>query len=134
MEGRLEELDRLLTPEYNPDFWSDSVRTEAGALLDALQEGEWDHLLEMWHAKAASWCVRLAEASLLSDKPRVIRLLVALLKRPEAEVGAAVAAMLLEKDYQWSPDESLLADLERHLDQCGGEQQPIQRLMSRLPA
>ncbi|KAA3659662.1 MAG: hypothetical protein DWQ04_21640 [Chloroflexi bacterium] len=134
MEDKLEKLNQVLTPDYNSDFWSDQVKSEAGILLDTLQEDDWTHLLNTWQSKPAAWCIRLVEASLLSEKPRIIRLLVALLKRPEAQVGAAVAAMLLEKDYQWSPEESLLSDLERHLTLASQNKDSIQRLMSRLPA
>lgn len=135
MENDFKKLIDLLEPDYNPDFWNDEIISDAGMLLDRLQEEEWTRLLGTWKRKPTGWCVRLVEASLLSEKSRVIGLLVSMLKRPEAEVGAAAAAMLLEKNYQWSPEESLLPDLKRHLEHASDLQAgPLRRLLSRLPA
>ena len=134
MDSKFEQLVSILEPDYNPDYWEDVVKVDAGVLLDTLQDDEWERLLNTWQSKPATWCVHLVEASLLSDKPRVMPLLVAMLKRPEGKVGGAVATMLLEKGYQWSPEESLVADLQRHLQLVSGlDAQAIQRLLLWLP-
>jgi hypothetical protein len=79
--------------------------------------------------------VRFADASLLSEKPRMIPLLIQILRSPEPAVGAAIATTLLEKNYTWHPEVSLRADLQRHLATATPtESRPLQTLLARLPA
>lgn len=135
MEHDLDSLLKILEPDYNPDYWSDVIRPQAASLLDGLSADEWDRLLDVWRSKPSSWSIRLVDASLLSEKPRATAFLVTMLKHPSADVGAAAAEMLLEKNYQWTPTESLLSDLNRHLGHATDAQaEPIRRLLSRLPA
>lgn len=121
--------------DYSPDFWYDQAKGEVGALLDQLDDAQWARLAAMAPAHSPAWRIHLVEASLHTEQPRAVRLLVKLLAAPEPEVGVAVAEMLLEKNYRWTPAESLLADLHRHLQAAAPDARaPIQRLLDRLPA
>jgi hypothetical protein len=129
-----EELARSLDNEYGPDYWSDYVKLRVGEQLDALGDEDWSRLEKGWRGQSAGWRVRLAEASTLSDKPRVVGLLVGLLESPEPEVGSAAAEALLEKDYTWSPEAPIGGHLRRHLGNASPEQRaPIERLLSHIP-
>lgn len=131
----VERLVQDLGKDYAPDYWYDHAIVEAGKVIDELDDVQWLRLEEVWREQPANWQIHLVEASHRSEKPRVVRLLVKMLASPDARVGAAVAEMLLEKNYRWSPQESLLADLERHLQLASPEGQvPLRRLLSRLPA
>lgn len=135
MTEPFESLASLLDPDYNPDYWSDVVKSQAAALLRGFDDEDWHRLADACRIKPPSWCRRLAEASYSSGKPQAAALLIEMLKRPEAEVGSSAAAMLLEMDYQWSPHQFLVADLRRHLENASErEAPPISRLLSRLPA
>jgi len=130
-EKLVEELDH----DYNPDYWSDHIKLRVGEQVDELSDEHWSRLETIWQNQSVGWRIRLAEASFLSEKPRTIDLLIEMLKSPEPEVGCAVAETLLEKNYQWSPEVSLLADLERHLHRAAPQARgSIERLIARLPA
>lgn len=125
----------VLGYDYSPDFWYDQAKGEVGALLDQLDDAQWAQLAALAPDQPAAWRIHLVEACLHTEQPRAVRLLVELLAAPEPEVGAAVAEMLLEKNYRWTPAESLLADLHRHLRNAPPDARaPIQRLIDRLPA
>ena len=128
-------LLEALEPDYNPDYWSDVVMHSVGTQLGALDQEGWSRLMQEWKPRPVAWRLRLAGALVLVEDPRAMDLLVAMLGAAEPAVGSAVAEALLEKGYRWSPEVSLLADLERHLGQAAPhEQEPIRRLMARLPA
>ena len=128
-------LVESLNHDYNPDYWSDHIKLRIGEQLDELGDEDWSRLETTWRNQSVGWRIRLAEASFLSENPRAINLLIEMLKSPEPEVGCVVAETLLEKNYQWSPEVSLLSDLERHLNRAALQDQvPIKRLISRLPA
>lgn len=130
-----ETLIKCLGNDYNPDYWSDHEKLRIGKQLDALGTEDWSRLEKRLQALPVRSRIRLAETSVLSERSRVIDLLVAMLRSPEPEVGRAVAESLLEKNYQWSPEVSLLADLHRHFDNAAPEgRAPIERLLARLPA
>lgn len=130
----LHKLMPILEADYNPDYWSDNVKTEAGSMIDRLSENEWDALTESWQNQTPTWRRNFAEASFLSDKPRVISLLVCMLRSPEAEVGAAIAKTLVEKQYFWEPDVDLVGDLKRHLESASElDAIDLQALLNRLP-
>lgn len=131
----LAQLTDLLSSDYNPDYWSDHVKIEAGQLIDRLDARAWSQLEKIYPAQTAGWRVRFADASLLSEKPRMIPLLIQMLRSPEPAVGAAIAATLLEKNYVWDPGVSLHADLRRHLATANTtESQPLKTLLAQLPA
>jgi hypothetical protein len=135
MMDTVERLVQDLGRDYTPDYWYDHAKFEAGKMIDELDDEQWLRLEKIWREQPVNWQIHFVEASHLSEKPRVVNLLVKMLASPEAQVGSAVAEMLLEKNYRWSPQESLLADLERHLRLASPEEQvPIKRLISRLPA
>ena len=128
-------LLEALEPDYNPDYWSDVIMHRVGAQLGALDEAGWSSLMDAWQPRPVAWRLRLAGALVLVDDPRAMDVLVAMLGSAEPDVGSAVAEALLEKGYRWSPEVSLLADLQRHLDIAAPPQQePIRRLIARLPA
>lgn len=135
MTDALNDAISLLDPDYGVDFWSDQVMPlEVAPLLRTLGPAEWDALAARCRDKPAGWCRRLAQASALTDDEAAARPLVAMLKRPEPELGAAAAAALLAIDYQWTPGESLLADLQRHLASLPDARgDPIRGLLARLP-
>lgn len=128
-------LIEVLEPDYNPDYWSDVVLHSAGEQLGALDEEGWSRLGSEWKQRPGAWRQRLSQALTLVEDPRAMELLVAMLGSAEPAVGSAVAEALLEKGYRWSPEVSLRADLERHLGQAAPhEQEPIRRLLGRLPS
>ncbi len=131
----LTQLVDALAADYNPDYWSDHVKIETGRMIDALGERDWRQLERIWPTQSAGWRIRFSDASLLSEKPRVLALLGKMLGSPEASVGAAIAAALLEKNYVWDPSVNLRADLQRHLATATRpEAAVINRLLAQLPA
>jgi hypothetical protein len=135
MDNSFIALLQLLAPHYNPDHWADDVQLDVAALLDHLPPGDWQRLADEARRAPSGWCVHLADAARATSNAQASDLLIELLRRTEPEVGAAAAAALLELDYQWSPEVSLRADLQRHLATASEMQAAaIRRLLGRLPS
>lgn len=131
----VEPLIESLDSDYSPDYWADHVKLQVARALDQLDDAGWARLTAEWPRRLAGWRIRTAEALSLSACPQATALLTHMLASPEPEVGHAIAEALLELDYQWSPEVSLRADLERHLlNAAPGARPTIQRLLGRLPA
>jgi hypothetical protein len=131
----VEPLIDSLDSDYSPDYWADHVKLQVARSLDQLDDAGWARLIAEWPHRPAGWRIRAADASSLSASPHAITLLTHMLAAPEPEVGHAIAEALLELDYQWSPEVSLRADLERHLRNASpAARPPLQRLLGRLPA
>lgn len=131
--NKVELLFDNLDHEYNPDYWSDVVRFEIKDVMESLIAEEWDQLDRSWMNLSQQGKINLAEANGMLKHPRAASLLVLMLKAEEADVGTAVASALLERDYAWYPDRSMLPDLNRHLENATpyGKKQ-IANLISRL--
>ncbi len=130
----LSELISGLEANYNPDYWSDNVKTEMGGLIDQLSEAEWAELVDSWKYQSQIWRRNFADAAFLSDKERVVPLLIDMLRSQESAVGAAVARTLVEKAYFWDPEVDLVTDLKRHLKSASEiEKIDLQALLNRLP-
>ncbi|MEH2064827.1 MAG: hypothetical protein V7K50_21640 [Nostoc sp.] len=129
-----DELDQYLGVDYNINLWSDDAIDHATELLDGLSEADWTRLARTWKHRPVAWQVRLADAVFGSDKPRVIDLLVEMLRASEAKVAIAAAESLEAKDYVWTPDSSLRNVLEKLLDQVKvGDRRTIDGLLARIP-
>lgn len=132
--NRLNELIIGLEANYNSDYWSDNMKVEMGNIIDQLNDKEWTELTKNWANYTPTCISHFADAAMLSDKPRIIPLLIEMLNSNEAQVGASVARTLVEKQYFWDPDVDLVADLKRHLKAASEtEAIDIQALLSRLP-
>jgi hypothetical protein len=128
------DLFAQLNQKYNPDFWSEIELPQVAKTLDSLSEAEWDALSGTLNSLSENGQVNLAEACGFSAHPRSVPTLVELLKSSSPQVGAEVAIRLIEKDYVWNPQVSILADLKRHRSQnTGYALKIIDRLISRLP-
>lgn len=128
------QLKTGLEMDYNPDHWSDNIKTEMGELIDRLDDKEWDKLSKIWKDQRPTWQSKLAEAAFLSDQPRVIPLLVSMLRTESSAVGAAVARTLVEKEYFWDPSNDLIPDIKRLLDKATiHEKNDLLALLKRLP-
>ncbi len=79
-------LVESLGHDYNLDYWSDHIKFRVGELLDELNDADWSRLEKTWQNQSVEWRIQLAQASLLSEKPCVIDLLVKMLKSREPEV------------------------------------------------
>jgi hypothetical protein len=136
MGSRSEQLRELLQSEYNPDYWSDVVLPrEAAPLARSMTPSDWQELVPAVAEQSLGWCARLADAARYTGNDFASPPLVAMLQREEAEAGAAAAGALLEIGYVWTPEESLVADLERHIRSAPADiAAPLQRLRCRLPA
>lgn len=130
------QLITVLDPDYNPDYWSDVVISEAGDLLESLQLEDWSNIAAEARNKSPAWCVRLAEAlRRMQNNSDAHALLKILLSRDELCVGNAAAEGLIETCYSWEPGVSLMADIDKHLIRNGSKHNvsPLKRLKSRLP-
>jgi hypothetical protein len=136
MTVRLDELLELLEPNYGRDFWSDQVLPlEVGPIMNRLGQDDWGALAGLCETRPAPWCVRLAQASQLCDNDGPFRALVAMVRRPDPEIGRAAAEALVQLGYEWNPEEKLTADLRRHLAQSpNGRGDGIRTLLMRLPS
>lgn len=135
MSDLTDKLLVLLRNDYGADYWSDSVLpAEAAPLARALSAADWEILASLASSQPAAWCARLADAAMSAHDPAASPALVAMLRRPEAEVGVAAAQALIAVGYDWTPAESLLADLDRHIAAGPANPAPLQRLRGRLPA
>ena len=130
-------LIQLLEYDYSPDYWSDVVILEAGDEFTNLDETGWKQLEAELTNRPPSWCKRLTDALLLAsdiNAEKVHTLLKLLLRREEVSIGTAAAAMLIETNYNWEPELSLVEDIDRHLTLANElEATPLRRLKSRLP-
>jgi len=127
----LTELNR----EHNVDFWSDVARIEIRNALNELSADEWKELISDWNKLSEEGCIKLAEAATISTGTGAMDLLTNMLQSRSTKVGVAVAEALIEKNYLWDPENSLLNDLRRHLSNTeGGDRDIIQRLINRLPS
>ncbi|HEY0174251.1 MAG TPA: hypothetical protein VGB98_24760 [Pyrinomonadaceae bacterium] len=132
--NNLYELDQELATDYNVNVWSDDVVLYAGQLADGLSDEEWAELERVWRDRPAAWQAKLAEAVFSSPKPRVVGLLVEMLKSPETEGALSAAEHLAAKDDVWTPDESVRGDLERLLARLEGKnRETVESLLARIP-
>jgi hypothetical protein len=136
MGSQSEQLCALLQSDYNPDYWSDVVLPgEVAPLARSMTAADWQELVPAVAEQAIGWCKQLADAARYTGNAFASPPLVAMLKREEAEAGAAAATALLEIGYVWTPEESLVADLDRHIGSApAGTAAPLQRLRCRLPS
>jgi hypothetical protein len=130
----LSQLIAGLQAEYNPDYWSDNIKTDMGLLIDQLEEAEWTELTKIWNERPTDWQAKLAEAAFLSDQPKVIPMLISMLGTDSPAVGAAVARTLTEKQYFWDPAVDLVPDIKRLLGTATeNEKRDLMALLNRLP-
>lgn len=128
------ELDQELATNYNVDVWSDDIILYASKLADGLSDEEWSELKRVWRGRPADWQVKLTEAVFASEKPRVVGLLVEMLKSSETEAALSAAEHLAAKDDVWTPDASVRGDLERLLPRVEGKNREIvESLLARIP-
>ena len=126
-------LIEILETEPNPDHWYDYDLVRVGPEIDRLAESEWARLVADLPARSEGFRRRLAQTQLYSEQPRATELLVELLRAREVSVGAMAAEMLLEKNFSWSPELPLRAEVQRHLAQAAQEHRAaLERLLRRL--
>lgn len=110
-ETTLEALEQWIGREFHPDYWSDDAILRAGELIDRLDPGEWEALVQRWPERPAVWQRNLADALTGSSQPGRDALLAALLGAPDA-TAARNAANSLIASRDWRPDAQARADLE----------------------
>lgn len=135
MNELMNQLLALLHNDFGPDHWSNAVLPEEAApLAQALSPDDWQELAAMTPSRTVGWCTRLADAAMSAGHLAAVPALVAMLRRAEPELGVAAARALLDIGYEWSPAETLLADIDRHLASQPHDPAPLRRLRGRLPA
>jgi hypothetical protein len=135
MSDLTKKLLAVLRNDHGPDHWSGTVLpTEAAPLARSLLEADWQELAAMVPGQSPAWCSRLADVSMSARDRGAFPALVAMLRRREPEVGIPAAQALLTVGYDWTPAESLLADIDRHIASDPGNSAPLHRLRGRLPA
>ncbi len=132
----MDSIDKLflqINRNYNPDFWEEIERTDVANQLEKITNSEWDQLEDTLDRLSIQGKINLAEACGTAVHDRCVPMLIELLKSEEPLVGATVAIQLIEKNYIWNPDVSLMADLKRHrVHHMGYELKMIDRLIGRL--
>ncbi|MEA5519970.1 hypothetical protein [Limnoraphis robusta] len=131
---KIDELKQLLKSSSVQDVWYDVDLPKVGELLNHLNEKEWETIIAESECLPVSSQRKLSQASIYTENKNALRLLLKLLHSTDTEVGTLVAESLIEKNYKWDPEESIVEDLKRHIKQASEEQKKVlERLLGRLP-
>jgi hypothetical protein len=131
---KLPALFAILDRNYSPEFWSEVELHSIAHQLKQLDQHGWEEVMRGWTSLSFQGQINLIEACGASEHPMGMQVLEVMVYSPNADVGAAVANQMLERDYEWNPEISIRAEFQRHRENLDGYKLKfVERMILRLP-